>query len=196
MPAVGGIAPASGRKYPGKLTLFVLVTCIVAAMGGLIFGYDIGISGTLSTLNKTRYTFIVLYCISVNIISCSGGVTSMAPFLERFFPSVYRKEELDAGSTNQYCKFNSQTLTMFTSSLYLAASVACIGASTMTRKLGRRLSMLFGGVLFCVGAIINGFAANVAMLIIGRLLLGFGIGFANQVLSIVTLVLCSMIWCI
>ncbi|CAL5336340.1 unnamed protein product [Camellia sinensis] len=44
----------SPKDYPGKLTWYVFVTCIVAAMGGLIFGYDIGIS---------------------------GGVTSMAPFL-------------------------------------------------------------------------------------------------------------------
>jgi MFS family permease len=41
--------------------------------------------------------------------------------------------------------------------------------------------MLFGGLLFCAGAIINGFAQAVWMLILGRILLGFGIGFANQV---------------
>ncbi|PHT90687.1 Sugar transport protein 1 [Capsicum annuum] len=69
---------------------------------------------------------------------------------------------------------------MFTSSLYLAALLSSLVASTVTRKLGRRLSMLSGGVLFCAGALINGFARNVAMLIIGRILLGFGIGFANQ----------------
>jgi hypothetical protein len=34
-----------GKDYPGKLTMFVLFACIVAATGGLIFGYDIGISG-------------------------------------------------------------------------------------------------------------------------------------------------------
>ena len=46
MPAVGGISGGPpGREYPGNLTVFVTVTCIVAAMGGLIFGYDIGISG-------------------------------------------------------------------------------------------------------------------------------------------------------
>ncbi|KAK4347079.1 hypothetical protein RND71_033418 [Anisodus tanguticus] len=148
----GGIGPANGKEYPGELTLYVTITCIVAAMGGLIFGYDIGIS---------------------------GGVTSMDSFLSRFFPSVFRKQKLD-DSTNQYCKFDSQTLTMFTSSLYLAALLSSLVASTVTRKLGRRLSMLSGGVLFCAGALINGFAQSVAMLIIGRILLGFGIGFANQ----------------
>ncbi|KAK4733222.1 hypothetical protein R3W88_007483 [Solanum pinnatisectum] len=149
----GGISHGNnGKEYPGNLTLYVTITCIVAAMGGLIFGYDIGIS---------------------------GGVTSMDSFLGNFFHSVYTKQKADT-STNQYCKFDSQTLTMFTSSLYLAALFSSIVASTVTRKLGRKLSMLFGGVLFCVGALINGLARDVAMLIVGRILLGFGIGFANQ----------------
>lgn len=110
----------------------------------------------------------------------TGGVTSMNPFLQKFFPSVYRKQIEDT-STNQYCKFDSQILTMFTSSLYLAALVSSLVASTVTRKLGRKLSMLFGGILFCAGALMNGFAQAIWMLIVGRILLGFGIGFANQV---------------
>ena len=41
----GAVSSGNGKAYPGKLTKRVLVTCIVAAMGGLIFGYDLGISG-------------------------------------------------------------------------------------------------------------------------------------------------------
>ena len=104
----------------------------------------------------------------------------MDSFLEKFFPSVYRKQKAD-NSTNQYCKFDSQTLTLFTSSLYVAALLSSLVASWVTRRLGRRMSMLVGGTLFCAGALINGFAQNIAMLIVGRLLLGFGIGFGNQV---------------
>ncbi|KAL0331321.1 UNVERIFIED_CONTAM: Sugar transport protein 1 [Sesamum angustifolium] len=150
----GGVVIAKGGKaYPGKLTCRVFCTCFVAAMGGLIFGYDIGIS---------------------------GGVTSMPSFLMKFFPSVYRREELNVGGTNQYCKFDDARLTLFTSSLYLAALVASVFASTVTRMLGRKCSMLLGGILFLAGAIVNGFAQNVNMLIIGRVLLGCGIGFSNQ----------------
>ena len=104
----------------------------------------------------------------------------MDPFLKKFFPSVFRKKNLDK-STNQYCQYDSETLTSFTSSLYLAALLSSLVASTVTRKLGRKWSMLFGGVLFCAGALLNGFAQKVWMLIVGRILLGFGIGFANQV---------------
>lgn len=43
-------APAGGKQYPGRMTPFVLMTCIVAATGGLIFGYDIGISGKTNNI--------------------------------------------------------------------------------------------------------------------------------------------------
>ncbi|XP_057429531.1 sugar carrier protein C-like [Lotus japonicus] len=154
MPAVGGTTGIGekGKEYPGYLTRYVLQSCIIAAMGGLIFGYDIGIS---------------------------GGVTSMDSFLLKFFPSVYRKKNMDT-STNEYCQYDSQLLTMFTSSLYLAALLSSLVASTVTRRFGRKLSILLGGILFLVGALLNGFAQQVWMLIVGRILLGFGIGFANQ----------------
>ncbi|KAK8934379.1 Hexose carrier protein HEX6 [Platanthera zijinensis] len=124
---------------------------MVAAMGGLIFGFDIGIS---------------------------GGVTSMGPFLKKFFPNVYEKQEEVVVSN--YCKFDNHLLTAFTSSLYLAGMVASIFASLVTRNYGRRPSMLIGGVSFLVGAGISGSATNIYTLILGRLLLGVGVGFANQ----------------
>lgn len=153
----GFVAPAAGvRNYNGGMTPFVIITCIMAASGGLIFGYDIGIS---------------------------GGVTSMPDFLRKFFPKVYRKS-LDNGGRNQYCKFDSQILTTFTSSLYVAALIASFFASVVTRRFGRKPSMLAGGVSFLVGAGINGGATNVAMLIVGRILLGVGVGFANQAVPV------------
>jgi sugar porter (SP) family MFS transporter len=152
--AVAPSASAGKRQdYPGSLTLFVFMACMVAATGGLIFGYDIGIS---------------------------GGVTSMDPFLSRFFPSVYRKQAESADGGNQYCKFDSQLLTLFTSSLYVAALIASLFAASVTRAAGRKWSMFAGGVTFLAGCALNGAAVNVAMLILGRVLLGVGVGFANQ----------------
>ncbi|KAK9181530.1 hypothetical protein WN944_024667 [Citrus x changshan-huyou] len=44
--AVGlAITSEGGQYYNGKVTPFVVLSCLVAATGGLIFGYDIGISG-------------------------------------------------------------------------------------------------------------------------------------------------------
>jgi hypothetical protein len=33
------------QHYNGRVTLFLVLSCMMAAMGGVIFGYDIGISG-------------------------------------------------------------------------------------------------------------------------------------------------------
>ncbi|KAF8365025.1 hypothetical protein HHK36_021323 [Tetracentron sinense] len=154
--AGGSFAPAGVEKeraeqYQGKVTSFVIISCLVAAVGGSIFGYDIGIS---------------------------GGVTSMDVFLEKFFPVVYRKKK--HVHENNYCKYNNQGLAAFTSSLYLAGLVASLVASPVTRKCGRRVSIICGGISFLVGATLNAAAVNLGMLLLGRIMLGVGIGFGNQ----------------
>jgi MFS family permease len=47
--------------------------------------------------------------------------------------------------------------------------------------MGRRNTIMLGGTIFLAGAAINGGSKNIAMLIFGRILLGFGIGFTSQV---------------
>ncbi|XP_020211213.1 sugar transport protein 5 [Cajanus cajan] len=142
-------APANG--FDGKMTLSVVITCIVAASSGLIFGYDVGVS---------------------------GGVTTMVPFLEKFFPSILRKAA--KAEVNMYCVYDNQMLTLFTSSLYLAGLVSSLAASRVTMVLGRRNTIVLGGAVFLAGGAINGGAQNIAMLILGRILLGLGVGFTNQ----------------
>ncbi|XP_023516055.1 sugar transport protein 10-like [Cucurbita pepo subsp. pepo] len=102
----------------------------------------------------------------------------MPSFLAHFFPSVVKK--MKSVHESEYCKFDSELLTLFTSSLYLAALVASFAASVITRKFGRKPSMFIGGLSFLFGSILNGVANSIALLIIGRLLLGVGVGFANQ----------------
>ncbi|XP_074272658.1 sugar transport protein 5-like [Silene latifolia] len=150
----GGFAAEVGvpdGDYDGRITSVVVITCIVAASGGLIFGYDIGIS---------------------------GGVTMMVPFLQEFFPSILKNAA--NAETNMYCVYDSQLLTSFTSSLYIAGVIASVVASRVTATYGRKFTMVLGGCTFFLGALINGASINIAMLIIGRLLLGFGVGFTNQ----------------
>lgn len=106
----------------------------------------------------------------------------MEPFLKKFFPKVYTKMKEDTEISN-YCKFDSQLLTSFTSSLYIAGFISSFFASPVTRAYGRKPSILIGGAAFLAGSAFGGAAINVYMLILGRLLLGVGIGFANQVWS-------------
>ena len=41
-----GVAKERAQQYKGRLTSYVIIACTVAAVGGSIFGYDVGISGT------------------------------------------------------------------------------------------------------------------------------------------------------
>ncbi|KAI3919040.1 hypothetical protein MKW98_016593 [Papaver atlanticum] len=140
------------KQYSGRVTQYVIPSCMVAAMGGFLFGYDLGIS---------------------------GGVTSMEPFLKKFFPEVYRRMKEDTNISN-YCKYDSMLLTLFTSSLYIAGLVASFFASSLTSRFGRRPSIFIGGATFLAGTALGAAAANIYMLIFGRVLLGVGVGFANQ----------------
>lgn len=104
----------------------------------------------------------------------------MDDFLKKKFPHVYHRKQHHLRETD-YCKYDNQLLTLFTSSLYLAGLVATFGASHVTRNKGRRVSIIVGGLSFLLGAILNAGAENLTMLIIGRILLGIGVGFSNQV---------------
>ncbi|XP_073279044.1 sugar carrier protein A-like [Primulina huaijiensis] len=146
-----GIPKERAEEYKGRVTGYVIIACVVAAVGGSLFGYDIGIS---------------------------GGVTSMDGFLEKFFPAVYRNKK--HAHENNYCKYNNQRLAAFTSSLYLAGLVSSLVASPITRRFGRRGSIICGGICFMIGAALDASAVNIVMLILGRIMLGFGIGFGNQ----------------
>ncbi|KAJ1257892.1 hypothetical protein BS78_10G030900 [Paspalum vaginatum] len=149
-----GVVSVEGqeRHYGGRTTAFVVLSCMTAGMGGVIFGYDIGIA---------------------------GGVSSMEPFLRKFFPDVYRRMRGDTRVSN-YCKFDSQLLTAFTSSLYVAGLLTTFLALRVTAGRGRRASMILGGAAFLAGAAVGGASVNIYMVILGRVLLGVGLGFANQ----------------
>uniref|UniRef100_A0A0D9WV83 Major facilitator superfamily (MFS) profile domain-containing protein n=2 Tax=Leersia perrieri TaxID=77586 RepID=A0A0D9WV83_9ORYZ len=146
------VHPYSG----GRITPFVVLSCLTACTGGIIFGYDIGVS---------------------------GGVSSMDAFLQQFFPDVYQRTHSAAAGDDRisnYCRFDSQLLTAFTSSLYVAGLATTFAASSVTARRGRRASIIIAGVAIVAGATVGAAAGNIATLIAGRLLVGVGVGFGNQ----------------
>jgi MFS family permease len=103
----------------------------------------------------------------------------MESFLSKFFPEVLRG--MKSARRDAYCKYDNQWLTAFSSSLFIAGTLSSLVASRVARAVGRQAIMLLGGAMFLTGSIINAAAVNIAMLIIGRMLLGFGLGFTLQV---------------
>ncbi|OAY55790.1 sugar transport protein 8 [Manihot esculenta] len=137
--------------FPWKITVYVIFCWVLAAFGGLMFGYDIGIS---------------------------GGVTAMDDFLKKFFPSVYERKQ--HAIEDNYCKYDNQYLQLFTSSLYLAALLSSFVASSVCEKFGRKPTIFVASLFFLAGAGLSSGAQYLWMLIIGRVLLGCGVGFGNE----------------
>jgi MFS transporter, SP family, sugar:H+ symporter len=156
-------ADAAALLQP-PLTAHALLSIAVAASGGALFGYDLGVT---------------------------GGVSTSDYFLEAFFPSVRARKEAAAAAaaaassnsslstssppTSPYCTYDSHLLTLFTSSAFLAAALTTLFvAGATTRRAGRRFSLALSGGLFCLGIALNAGAATLGMLIAGRLLVSSG----------------------
>lgn len=135
-----------------KLTGYVIFVAILAASGGLLFGYDLGVT---------------------------GGVESMESFQNKFFPEVANSED-NFDDSSPYCTYNSATLQFFTSVLFLAGLLASPVAGWTTKRFGRLISMATAAISFLIGSGLNAGAQNLAMLYVGRIFLGIGIGFANS----------------
>ena len=107
---------------------YYVLTCLFGAIGGSLFGYDLDVS---------------------------GGVTSMDSFLKIFFPEVFKKKLMPHAETDGYCKYDNQMLTLFASSLYISAMVVTFLASYLTKKKGRKASIIVGAISFLLGGILN-----------------------------------------
>lgn len=68
--AGGGIVAGHGvdlhaEQYHGKLTVYVVFVALMAASGGLLFGYDLGVTGGVESMVRC-FIFFVLYKIDMD----------------------------------------------------------------------------------------------------------------------------------
>jgi major inositol transporter-like SP family MFS transporter len=127
------------RRRTPRQRRFVVAVSAVAAIGGLLFGYDTGvISGALVYMN----------------------IGSGAPTVNGANLTV-----LEQG--------------WVTSALLLAAAFGALFGGRIADRFGRRRVLLYAGVVFTAGAIVCAAAADIPILIIGRVLLGLAVGAAS-----------------
>lgn len=69
---------------------------------------------------------------------------------------------------------------LITSALLFGALPAIVGATLAARRVDRRTLLVLGGAAFAVGSVGSALAANAAMLVLFRIVLGLACGIANQ----------------
>lgn len=84
--APAGVAKERAEQYRGSLTPYVVIACLVAAVGGSIFGYDIGISGTFCFLYPASYRIALVFSRRYRISKLSQAV----PFVLFPYPCACR----------------------------------------------------------------------------------------------------------
>ena len=114
------MSPNSGSRaaeYSSHLTWRCCLICIMAGCGGLLFGYDLGESPFAAerALNPFCSTFGLNFMRLARLSTCcagiAGGVASMDPFLQRFFPQVIQqKADARQSGSSTYCQYDNELL--------------------------------------------------------------------------------------
>lgn len=70
MPGGGfSVSAPSGQEFEAKITPVVIISCIMAATGGLMFGYDVGVSGMKYNTLYVNLVFSIMTRLNNMLIS-------------------------------------------------------------------------------------------------------------------------------
>lgn len=113
--------------------------------------------------------------IVVCLISCISGlmfgfdISSMSAFLgQKYYLNFFNHP-------------NSDLQGFITAAMSLGSFFGSLATSFVSEPFGRRASLILCGFFWCVGAAIQSSSQNIAQLIIGRLISGFGVGLGSSV---------------
>ena len=153
---VGLIATADTGRIEAPVTLKAYLMCAFAAFGGIFFGYD---SGYISGVLGMNY-FITLY-------------TGLDPNDPRFQKN---------GSDPKGFALPSWEKSLIVSILSAGTFFGALIAGDLADFTGRRTTVILGCIIFIIGVILQTASSTYGLLVAGRLVAGFGIGFVSAII--------------
>ncbi|KAG4034490.1 hypothetical protein MFRU_003g04510 [Monilinia fructicola] len=126
-----------------------------------------------------RILYFVLYPTCMGIEMTSGFDSQMINGLQ-FIPSwnkYFGVATIDGAGKSTYA-LKAELLGIVAAAYSLGAILSIPFVPVIAQRFGRRWSIMFGSAVMVVGSFLQGFSVNVAMYIIARMFLGFGIVFA------------------
>lgn len=156
------IATADINRIEAPITMKAYLMCAFASFGGIFFGYDSGWINSVLATNFVISTFIG------KPVPGSGGPET---------------------STDQYKKdftISASNTSLIVSILSAGTFFGALIAGDCADFFGRRITVIIGCVIFLIGAILetawDGSSTELALIVIGRLVAGFGVGFVSAII--------------
>jgi len=144
-------ATSSARNMEDTRTKgFVVLVAVAAALGGLIFGYDIGGAGATFVMTGFREHFQW---------DCAADDPSCVPKTQ---------SQIDVAQGLINGLFGT------------GAAIGALFAPTIFNGYGRKPTLTIGAIIFTIGAALQAGAVNIVMLYVPRLLSGMGIGMLSM----------------
>jgi MFS family permease len=163
----GGVVAVTGttdvNRVEAPVTVRAYLIVAFAAFGGIFFGYDTG---------------------------WMGGVMGMDFFINQYTHNEYPDVKFPGiSSTDQIIKdYRKSTFvipqweqSLMTSILSAGTFFGAIIAGDVADFIGRRLTIISGCLVFCVGGILQTASTGLNVMVGGRLVAGFGVGFISAI---------------
>jgi len=148
------MATADTNRVEAPVTVRAYLMCAFAAFGGIFFGYDTG---------------------------WMGGVQGMKYFIRQYTGLPYpgpnaSKAELAAFTMSAPQK--SLTTSILSAGTFFGAIIA----GDLADWFGRRLIIIGGCFIFTIGCILETASTGIGLMVAGRLICGFGVGFISAII--------------
>jgi len=153
---VGLVATADTGRIEAPVTLKAYMMCAFAAFGGIFFGYD---SGYINGVLGMKY-FITLY-------------TGLDPNDPRFQKN---------GSEPKGFALPSSHKSLIVSILSAGTFFGALMAGDIADFTGRRTTIILGCIVFVIGVVLQTASSSLGLLVAGRVVAGFGIGFVSAII--------------
>jgi sugar porter (SP) family MFS transporter len=168
----GGVAPVihgTGdiARIEAPVTVRAYLMCAFAAFGGIFFGYDTGWMGGVLAMPW----FIRLYTGLDYPSNVFPNVDPNATVLPADYVSYKAAWHLPAWQ-------QSLTSSILSAGTFFGAIIA----GDIADFLGRRTTIISGCFIFTVGCILETASTTLAVMVVGRLIAGFGVGFISAII--------------
>jgi sugar porter (SP) family MFS transporter len=150
----GLVATADVSRIEAPVTVKAYLMCAFASFGGIFFGYD---SGYIS------------------------GVMGMKYFIHHYQNLPYLPDNPSDAQKNAFT-LPDWKKSLITSILSAGTFFGALMAGDLADWFGRRTTIIAGCFIFIVGVILQTASTSLGLLVAGRLIAGFGVGFVSAII--------------